>query len=321
MINSITKNRIGNGELIRAMERVLGEKPSEIIEMEEGMFNAVYQIKKEDGTKCVLKIAPPPEVTLLHYEKDLIHTEILTLRLLKKKTSLPVPEVIHASGKGEDLGGSPWFLMEFLEGQPYHKVRESLTRDTQDKIARRLGGYLREMNIIRGPLFGYPGIPEEQSQMWGDAFPSMLEGILEDGIRENISLPLGYDVIRRMAESDYKALSEVTLPSLVHWDLWSGNIFVKDGEVTGIIDCERALWSDPLMEQNFCHISPLGPAFFKGYGRGLPETEGEKARRRLYDLYLFLIMVIETTYRRFEPNNQIKWSYPLLEKFLAAYPR
>lgn len=321
MIDSVTKNRIAPEELNRVLESALGRAPENITELDEGMFNAAYALTMGEGTRYVLKVAPSPQVTLLHYERDLIHTEIMVLKELKEKTSIPVPSVICASGTGEELGGAPWFVMEFLEGDSYHRVKDSLPREARDAVSRRLGEYLAEMNAIRGPLFGYPGIPSEQSQMWEEAFPAMLEGILKDGERENIPLPLGYDEIRALAARDFPALSEVTLPSLVHWDLWDGNVFVKDGRVTGLIDCERALWADPLMEQNFCHISGLEEPFFQGYGRGGPKTEGEKARRRLYDLYLFLIMVIETYYRRFEPNQQIKWSYPLLEKFLDTYPR
>lgn len=320
MIDSITKNRISQDALSDAMARVLGEKPQEITELDEGMFNAAYLFKMTGGKRFVLKVAPSPDVALLHYEKDIIHTEIKVLKQLKEKTSIPVPPVVYASGEGEELNNAPWFLMDFLEGTPYNRAKESCSPEQQNDIARTLGSYLKEMNLIRGPLFGYPGIPEEQSQMWEEAFPNMLEGILKDGEKMNIPLPLGYDEIRRRAERDFSALSDVTLPSLVHWDLWDGNVFVKDGKITGLIDCERALWADPLMEQNFCPISGLGKSFFDGYGRGIPKGESEEARRRLYDLYLFLIMVIETYYRRFEPNEQIKWSYPLLEKFLSSYP-
>ena len=28
--------------------------------------------------------------------------------------------------------------------------------------------------------------------------------------------------------------------------MWEGNIFVKDGEISGIIDWERAMWGEPV---------------------------------------------------------------------------
>lgn len=37
----------------------------------------------------------------------------------------------------------------------------------------------------------------------------------------------------------------------VHWDMWEGNIFIKDGHISGIIDWERALWGEAFMDDRF----------------------------------------------------------------------
>ena len=49
------------------------------------------------------------------------------------------------------------------------------------------------------------------------------------------------------------ALDEVTVPALVHFDLWPGNILVDrpaDGpaRIGGLIDGERMFWGDPLAD-------------------------------------------------------------------------
>ena len=47
-------------------------------------------------------------------------------------------------------------------------------------------------------------------------------------------------------------LDEVTTPTLVHFDLWDGNILVDTTAPTptigGLIDGERAMWADPLAD-------------------------------------------------------------------------
>ena len=74
------------------------------------------------------------------------------------------------------------------------------------------------------------------------------------------------------------------------------------------------------MEHTFSILVDGNDAIRHGYERGsINSTAGERARRRLYDLYLCLILVIETYYRRYEPNDQLEWSYPLLERFLGEY--
>jgi aminoglycoside phosphotransferase (APT) family kinase protein len=83
----------------------------------------------------------------------------------------------------------------------------------------------------------------------------------------------------------------------VVWDLWDSNVMIRDGEIAGIIDYERAFYGDPLGEAGFADAQLLAfgdpAAFMRGYGRG-PLTPAEQVCRRLYCLHLALIMVIET---------------------------
>jgi len=37
-------------------------------------------------------------------------------------------------------------------------------------------------------------------------------------------------------------LDVVRTPRLIHFDLWDGNILVEAGQITGLIDGERAFW-------------------------------------------------------------------------------
>jgi hypothetical protein len=116
MIDSITKNRISREDIEAALIPVLGEKPSTINELHEGMFNAAYSVELENGKKYVLKVAPSPKVTLLHYEKDLIHTEVMTLKLLEKKHLSPYP-MYSTFLKGEkNWVTHPGFLWIFWKG-------------------------------------------------------------------------------------------------------------------------------------------------------------------------------------------------------------
>ncbi|MDD6307484.1 MAG: phosphotransferase [Clostridiales bacterium] len=77
---------------------------------------------------------------------------------------------------------------------------------------------------------------------------------------ENKSVVIGVDKndILSLLEKDKKIFDAVTQPVLVHWDMWEGNIFIKDGCITGIIDWERALWGEPLMDDSqYQWVKPL----------------------------------------------------------------
>ena len=87
---------------------------------------------------------------------------------------------------------------------------------------------------------------------------------------------------------------------MVHWDLWDTNVFVDPAtlEVVGIIDFERVLWADPLMEAQFTNKRAHDRSL-DAYGKRLFDEPLAVERRRLYDLYLYLVMFVECSYRNY----------------------
>jgi aminoglycoside phosphotransferase (APT) family kinase protein len=283
-------------------------------ELTDGMYNAAYRVDLADGMTCVLKVAPPPEVRVLRYEREILRAEVEVLRLAAARTAMPVPKVLfHA--ESSDLLPSPCFAMDFVPGESLHKLRPSLPTAEQERIDRECAAFLRQLNAIQGPDFGLFTPSAPRFPTWRAAFDQLLKDILLDGEEAQVSLPLPTQALLELARRHYAVLDEVTQPCLVHWDLWDGNIFIDPAtlQISGMIDFERALWADLLMEVNF---GPLGinPAFFAGYGLILPFSPSQRTRRLLYDLYLFLIMVIECSYRRYPTDDQEKWVRPMLEE-------
>lgn len=104
------------------------------------------------------------------------------------------------------------------------------------------------------------------------------------------------------------ALDEITTPCLVHWDAWNPNIFVQDGKVTGIIDFERALWAEPLMEAQFRPLFGEGVTHpMIGYGK-TTFTEAEEQRCQLYSLHLALVMHVACYYRNYATDEIFNFS-------------
>jgi aminoglycoside phosphotransferase (APT) family kinase protein len=277
-------------------------------ELTDGFYNAAYYIKLSDGSRFVLKVAPPSTVQVLRYEKNIMRTEVEVMRLVKSSTNLLLP-AIHVYDSSHDLMESDYFIMDFINGVPLNKIRESLPPDDRHKIDFQTGQFLRQMNSITGIKFGYFSEPETQSENWRETFNRILKNILLDGKEAEVALPTDYDSLYLLLESAFAALDEIQTPCLVHWDLWDGNIFIDphSKQITGLIDFERALWADPLMEANFGAFG-VNPSFLKGYGREMLATNNQNIRHTLYDIYLFLIMVIECYYRKYETDRQEKWA-------------
>ena len=96
MVGSISKTAVRFDDAAAIASDAFGGRVRlvDLTESTEGWFNAVYAMTLSDGRRCVLKVAPPPEVAVLRYEHDIMATEIAGLELVGARTSMPVPRVL-----------------------------------------------------------------------------------------------------------------------------------------------------------------------------------------------------------------------------------
>lgn len=135
--------------------------------------------------------------------------------------------------------------------------------------------------------------------------------------RKNVDYGVSAEEIRAVFERHGESFDEVTVPRLVHWDAWDLNIFVKDAEVTGLLDFERSLWGDPLLEAHFRRLFPHDQAILAAYGK-TTFTDAEEARSWIYTLHLGLIMKTEALYRMY-PDDEVDGIGSRLVDMAMAY--
>ncbi|GIF05202.1 phosphotransferase family protein [Actinoplanes siamensis] len=325
-MESITKNRQPLAVLRAMTERAYGagEVPDGddwCAELGHGWFNVAYRIRLRSGRQAVLKIAPPPHVEVMTYEHGAMATELAALRLIRAATGVPVPTVDFAD-RSHELCDADWFCMEYIDADNLGMLRDKHSRQERAAYDEALGALNRELNTIRGTHFGPLAGPGFAT--WRSAFTDMVEGVLRDGERRSVDLGHDYAAVRAVIAAHADTLDEVTEPRFVEWDMWDNNVMVRDGRIVAIIDHERAFFGDPLIEAGFTgsEVPAYGDstAFIRGYGRG-PATENERVRRRLYCLYLVLIMTIETAYRNFPGTENYDWARGRLDETLALFDR
>ena len=119
-----------------------------------------------------------------------------------------------------------------------------------------------------------------------------------------------YDRTREIIDGYYFLMENLDGDSWYsQWDMWEGNIFIKDNKISGIIDWERAMWTDPMMDDRF-RFHARNDAFLEGFG--ITELSLNEKRRILwYDVFLYLTMMTEPTYRQYEDNTQYNWVKPM----------
>jgi aminoglycoside phosphotransferase (APT) family kinase protein len=321
-VESVTKNRQTVATLRTLVRRAYGadlvpDGDRWVEELGQGWFNVVYRMWLRDGRSVVLKIAPPPAVEVLTYERGAMATELAALRLIREHTTVPVPAVDFAAQGGE-FCDADYFFMPYVDADNLGLVRGELAAADLDGYHEAVGAANRALNAIPGPGFGPLAGPFDAS--WRVVFTGMVEDVLQDGERRQVDLGFDYDVVREVVTEHSDSLDEVTEPAFVEWDLWDGNVMVRDGAIVSILDHERAFYGDPLIEAGF--IATQLPAFgnpapfLRGYGRGVL-TEIEQARRRLYCLHLMLIMVIESVYREYADPWEYNWARGQLAEVMA----
>ena len=312
-MESATKNKKTRENVYRMLQKAFGKDITYndflVKELTEGYFNVAYEVLLVDK-EMILKIAPPASSKVMSYEKDMMRAEVNALRLMEEHTKVPVPKVIFYDDT-HTVCDADYFFMEKILGESFYKLkRNGMPQEEQEAILYEIGYYNEIMNQITGTSFGYIGQQDKQGSNWKETFCRMLEGVLTDGESIKISIGIDYGEVRTLINKASFCLDQVKTPNFVHWDLWDGNVFVKDGKISGIIDFERAIWGDPLMEYYFRSHS-YNENFIKGYGSDLRKEA--PIRALLYDMYLYLIMVIETKYRNYPED----WQYHFATKELA----
>ncbi len=272
--------------------------------LEGGWFATTYAVTLDDGTRVVVKCAPGPEKALLTHERDLLRAEALVYRLCAQHDEthddgLFMPRVLHTDFTravvpvdvvvASFLPGVPWVDAGF--GTPADDERAA-------RAQRDLGALIGRLGHVTGEAFGYPLSPALQAPAWADAFALMVEALLADAVTWGVDVPAAR--VRSALATHRAALDEVHVPRLVHTDLWPGNLFVDEaGALVGVIDPERAVFGDPLMD--LAGADPMWRGLDKRLVGGLDvRSSGARTRLALYRLWLALVMVIEVVPRRYE---------------------
>ncbi|MCR5743971.1 MAG: aminoglycoside phosphotransferase family protein [Lachnospiraceae bacterium] len=313
-MQSAVKQHISDAKIAIIVKKAFSCLPKTITEIDSSYSNNVYKIELETGRLVMLKVAPIEGFRVMNHEKNAMYTEISVLQKLKNYTKISVPEMFYYDAARTVLD-SGYFFMEYFDGDTLSEVRSKLTRDEQAVIDEELGRYNKIVNEIKGSKFGYYSQKKRQHSSWYDAFHDMLEDILEDAKYYKVDLQMDPDVFLGLLENDRAVFDEVREPRLVDTDLWDGNVFVKDGGVQGIIDWERTIWGDPLMEYGF-RTHHHNEAFYRGYGVR-PFSSSEMQRIRWYDLYLCLTQLTEYFARDYDDDNFYKVMWKMYQDAIA----
>ncbi len=307
-MRSATKVEVDRPTLETLVREVLGtESPvADVRPLTDGMFNAAYAVALADGSRAVVKVAPPAGTPLLTYEQDLMPAEVDFFR--RAAGVVPVPQVLGVDLTRRHVDRDV-LVLQHLDGAPLHNLRRELKPEQTAAVRRELGGAVARLRTVSGTRFGYDRPDGALSaDRWSAAFAAMVDALLADAERYGVRLPRSAAGLSAQVAAAAPELDTVEVPVLTHFDLWAGNVFVArsggTARLEALIDGERAFWGDPLAELASTALF-ANPAkdfdFLDGYAQaaGEPLVLDDRARLRLalYRTYLYLIMTIEAAPR------------------------
>ena len=268
-----------------------------------GSFGSVWRVDLADRGPVVLKISATPDAAVLTYERGMLAEEANYLRTAAAGApELPIARVLYQA--------DDWLFMTLMPGTPLPSLPPG-TNTTP--VREECSAAIARLHQVTGDLFGYPG-DRPSASSWPGAFEAMIDATLGDAVTWGVVLPVRPDAVRTAVRAQRAILATVTRPAFVHFDLWDGNVLATFDDdhprLSGLVDGERYLFGDPLVDfaspALFADmLDPPGHPFLRGYMRVTPLDIDAPVRRRvwLYQLYLYLIMIVEYPSRGMRPAD------------------
>jgi fructosamine-3-kinase len=257
--------------LLERLRLVLGERPQAITPLSGGCVSEVYRVRLAARTVVVKVDGDSPRLLL----------EAEMLRYLAG-TPLPTPEVYYAD---EGL-----LVMEDLPGS------SSFDAAAQAHAAELLAALHNISAETYG--FGYDtligGLPQrnQPSLTWLEFFREQRLLAMTEQARLAGRLPERLaERLRALAAHLADYLDQPAHPSLVHGDVWMGNVLAQGGRITGFLD-PALYYADAEIELAFIALfSTFARPFFERYQAIKPLRQGFERRVDVYNLYPLLVHV------------------------------
>ncbi len=260
--------------LNKIIEAALGVAPVRSRPLSGGCVSDVVQLSMPDGGRLVAKLGKPD---------GNLGLEGWMLRYLREHSDLPVPRVLFESDR--------LLIMEHLPSRG--GITDDAQRDAAGLLAALHGITATKFGLEKDTLIGGLHQPNPKTKSWIEFFRD--HRLLYMGAEAEQAGRLPGPMLKRvekLAGSLDRWLTEPAAPSLIHGDVWSGNVLCTAGRISGFID-PAIYYADPEIELAFSTLfTTFGDPFFARYSELRPLADGFfEERRDLYNLYPLLVHV------------------------------
>lgn len=261
-----------------------------------GLFNTTYKLTHPSHRSgWILRVGPVNRQFLLPYEQHLMLGEAYVSRLFAQ-AGFP-NAAIRACDTTKQLVDRDYMVIDYIESVPLSDA--SVPEEDKERLFEEVGRWAARMHgEIVAPVFGRAS-DVARGEGYGDWGSFLLAEAQKTGEKcGEFAVFTDREIERIIAviAAHQQLYSGITVPRLVHADLWAGNVLVRrsdeggEYEIAAIIDADRALFGDPAFE--FAPLWMNNAAFDRGYGRDMEQMD-ETVRFRMAT-YQLLSGIVDT---------------------------
>ncbi len=262
-------------------------------ELGAGMFNSTYLLQLHDGQQTVLRVSPRPEAAVFTHELRLLQREQGLESALTAVCPL-APQTLYVDFS-QELLDRDWVIQTFMAGELWDEVQGALSDTDTAVLWQQLAEIAKQIHAAPGPHFGFPDNNPGFSQ-WQSALAHITEIMRGDLAKMALDRP-DTQTYADCLVAGQSLLDTVTVPRLVHGDLWPKNVLIDRSQsppqIVGLLDAERGIWGDPLAEWIFYYYE-VPDAFWDSYGR-LPTDPATQFRQLAYHGLYTIQLLLEAT--------------------------
>jgi hypothetical protein len=318
-MESVTEREISTTAVAAMAKHAFDSEPCSVKKIFRDFYSTVFQVILKDGKNLILNIAPDDGIKAMRTEKGLFQSEVAAIKKISEFKYVPVSHTVFYDSSRE-IANREYFFVEMLEGTSLNKVNDRLPLSKLADLYTQVGIYAFKINSITGKFYGSLFDENKRFNSWGKAFYSMVDDALCDAADFNVPLPFEHDHFRRRVENERMLLDDVKAPSLLHNRLSIENVLVdtQNSEITGIVNCKRAIFGDALMEP-VCGGLIDNENFVCSYNSGRPFNSSQWLRMSLYRIYSGIICSLELS--RVPDIRLEKFAKEQLQKGICEYQK
>jgi len=241
----------------------------QIVELGVGTYNSTYRVEVAGREPVILRIAP--ERSRQGPAEPAMRNEHAALPFLAPLGGL-IPRTLAVDFTPQLLDRD-YLVQSLLPGVPASQRLAGYSPRELGRLYRELGSVTRTIHDVTGPAFGPVAGPWHSS--WSEALIAQFEQLGAAFTAAGLDAgPVEAVIVE--ARRHRAALDEVTVPALLHGDLWTLNLLVDPDPapdrpmITGVLDCDAASWGDPMadwtIERVLSKPGTAVDAFWQGYG-------------------------------------------------------